>query len=104
MKKNKLPEEQTGEKPENAYTGAGYAYAAIALTAAGVVALGLIFTVLRIYALIASVILSLSALTFVNIQKRKNDFEKLKIIKVCAYVVFALSIAVLVGGIIWYAL
>ena len=104
MKKNNLTEEENEQQPESGYNGFGYAYAAIGLIVTGIAALALIFTVLGIYSLIASVILSLAALTFVNIQKRKNDFPKLKIIKICAYIVFGIAVAVFIGGLIWSAL
>lgn len=104
MKKDNSTEDISGETHESGYTGRGYACAAAVLTAGGAVALGLIFTVLGIYSLIASVILSLSALTFINVQKRKNDFAKLKIFKVCAYVVLGVAVAIFVGGLIWSAI
>ena len=85
------------------YNGKAYAYTAIGLLVAGAVFLGLIFTPLGIYALIASILLSLAALAFVNIQKKKNDFEKLKIIKIAGYILLGLSTLVFVGGLIYSA-
>lgn len=104
LKKNNLPEEENEQQPERGYNGFGYAYAATGLVIAGAAALALIFTVPGIYSLIASVILSIAALTFVNVQKRKNDFPKLKIIRICAYAVFGVAVAVFTGGLIWSAL
>lgn len=95
------------EKPDlQPYTGKTYAYIGIALTAVGAVALVLALTVgvLGVYALIASVLLELGALTFINIQKKKNDFIRLKYIKICAYVLLAITLAVFIGGIIWSSL
>ena len=73
-----------------------FAYIAIGLIAAGAVALGVSFTVLGIYALIASICLEFAAMTLVNLQKRKYDFSWLKYIKLAAYIVFSAAIAVLV--------
>ena len=89
--------------PEN-YTGKTYAYIAVALTVLGAVAFGLTFTVLGIYSLIASVLFCLGALTFINIQKRKNNFSQLLYIKIAAYVVLGIAVAFFIGGIIWSAI
>ena len=90
--------------PEPPYTGKLFAYIAIGLIAAGAVSLGLIFTVLGLYALIASILFEIGALSFVNIQKRKNDFKQLKIIQIAAYVALGITVAVFIGGIIYSAL
>ena len=86
--------------PEN-YSGKTYAYIAVALTVLGAIAFGLTFTVLGIYSLIASVLFCLGALTFINIQKRKNNFSQLLYIKIAAYVVLGIAVAFFIGGIIW---
>ncbi len=86
------------------YTGRTYAYIAIALTALSALAIGLSFTVLGIYSLISAVLLSLASLTFVNVQKKKNDFPKLKIINICAYTVLGICLIIFTGGIIWSAI
>ncbi len=90
-------------EPTAPYTGKTYAYVAIGLCVAGAAALGLIFTKLGIYALLAAIILSLAALAFANTQKRKNNFGRLKIVIICAYVLLGVSIAVFIGGLIWSA-
>lgn len=97
MKKNK--DTQT----DQTYTGRTYAYIAAGLTVAAAVFFGLAFTVLGIYALIASLLLSLAAVAFANVQKRKNNFDKLVIISICAYVVLGVTAALFIGGIIWSA-
>ena len=56
-----------------------------------------------IYSLIASLILSLGSLAFLNVQKKKNDFGRLVILKICAYVVLFTVTAFFIGGIIWSA-
>lgn len=99
MKKNK-----DNKQPEQTYTGRTYAYIAAGLTVAAAVFFGLAFTVLGIYALIAAVLLSLASVAFANVQKRKNNFDKLVIIRICAYVVLGITAAFFIGGIIWSAI
>ena len=48
-----------------------------------------------------SLILTLAALTIENVQKRKNDFKQLKIIKIITYAVFAAAIIIFVGGVFY---
>ncbi|MDE6441276.1 MAG: hypothetical protein K2L12_00805 [Clostridia bacterium] len=86
------------------YNGKTYAYIAAGLICLAAVAIGLSFTVLGIYSLIASVLLSLASLSFVNIQKRKNNFARLKIITVCAYTVLCIGGVIFIGGLIWSAI
>lgn len=93
MSNNDLP-------PEN-YTGKTYAYIAVALTVLGAAAFGLSFTVMGIYSLIASVLFSLGALTFANIQKKRNNFKELIFVFIAAYAVLAVTVAFFIGGIIW---
>lgn len=93
MNNNDLP-------PEN-YTRKTYAYIAVALTVLGAVAFGLSFTVMGIYSLIASVLFSLGALTFANIQKKRNNFKELIFVFIAAYAVLAVTVAFFIGGIIW---
>ena len=50
--------------PEQPYGGKTYAYIAVGCIIAAFATFGLIFTVIGIYALIASVLLSLAALAF----------------------------------------
>lgn len=89
--------------PVTQYTGKTYAYISIALSAAALASFALMFTKLGIYALIASVLLSLAALSFANVQKKKNNFRNLLFVIICAYVTLGLSVAVFAGGIIWSA-
>ena len=78
-----------------------YALIAIGLIVLGGVALGVSFTPLGIYALIASMLFEIAAMTFVNLQKRKKDFKWLLYVRIAAYVVFAAALIVFVGGTIW---
>lgn len=92
------------EQPAEEYTGKTYAYIAVGLTALSAVAIGLSFTVPGIYSLIASVLLSLASLSFINVQKKKNNFPKLKIVTVCAYIALCIAVLIFIGGLIWSAL
>lgn len=78
------------------YGGKLFAFIAIGLTVAGAVAFGLYFTVLGIYSLIAAMLLSFAAITFINVQKKKSDFKWLRYVKIAAYLLFAAAIAVFV--------
>lgn len=78
-----------------------YAYIAIGLSVAGAIALGVSFAGLGIYALIASMLFEIASMTFVNLQKRKQDLKWLLYIKILAYAVFIASLIVFVGGTIW---
>lgn len=91
------------ENREEKYEKKTYAYIAIGLISAGAVALGVSFTVLGIYALIASMLFEIAAMTFVNLQKKKNDFKWLLYIKIAAYILFAAALFIFVGGTIWAA-
>ena len=96
MEEDKKPTEITPP-----YTGKTYAYIAIALCAAAAVFFALTFTPLGVYSLIASVILSIASLSFINVQKRKNNFKNLYIIRIFTYVVLGISVTFFIGGIIW---
>ena len=52
-----------------------YFYISIALSAASAIAFGLIFTPLALYSLLASIILSIAALSMAVTQKKKNNFR-----------------------------
>ncbi|MDE7440410.1 MAG: hypothetical protein K2N23_07885, partial [Clostridia bacterium] len=59
---------------------------------AGAVAIGLSFTVLGEYLLLVSMFLSVTAVTFLNLQKKMNNFKWLIYLQVTAYAVFAAAI------------
>ena len=90
--------------PQQPYGGKTYAYIAVGCIIAAFATFGLIFTVIGIYALIASVLLSLAALAGTNIQKKKNAFKSLTVIKIFAYIALAASAGTFAGGIIWSAI
>lgn len=78
-----------------------YAFIAIGLAAAGTVALGISFTALGIYSLIAAMLLEITSITFVNLQKKKNDLKWLIYVKVFAYALFVAALFLFAGGTIW---
>lgn len=85
----------------NNYNGKVYAYISAALAAASLVLTGVSFSPAGIYALIAAVLTGIASLSFANYQKRKNNFQGLKIFYVAAYAALIVSLAIFVGGLIW---
>ena len=73
-----------------------FLFIAIVLIVAGAVALGLYFTALGIYALVASAVLEFAAMICTNVQKKINDLKWLKFVKLAAYAVFFAAVAVIV--------
>ena len=96
---NKNGQNQEPEKQKNLLN----LYIAIGLILGGAVALGVSFTKLGIYALIASMIFQIAAMTFLNLQKKKNDFKWLLYIKIVSYILFAAALLIFLGGTIWSA-
>lgn len=78
-----------------------YIIIAIALMAAGALALGLSFTVLGIYALITSLLFETLAITLINLQKKKQDFKWLLYLKIGAYALLVAAMLIFVGGTVW---
>ena len=78
-----------------------YAFIAIGLIVGGAIALGLSFTKLGIYSLIASMLFEIAAMTFVNLQKKKNDLKWLIYLKIAAYALFVAALFLFAGGTIW---
>ncbi len=81
-----------------------YFYISIVMCVLSAVAFGLSFSFMGIYALIASLILELCALSFAVTQKRKNPLPALKFVFIAAYVLLALSALLFVGGLIYSAI
>ena len=71
-----------------------FVFIAIALIAAGAVALGLYFTVLGIYALVTSALLEFAAMVCLNVQKKFGNFKWLIFVKIAAYAMFAAAVVV----------
>ena len=78
-----------------------YAYIAIGLAAAGALAFGLAFTVLGVYALIACMLFEIASMTFINVQKKKQDFKWLIYVKIASYALMIAALLMFVGGTIW---
>lgn len=91
-------------QPEEQETRKIWFWTGVGVLAAAVVALGLMFTVLGIYALISSVVLSIASLAFFRTQKKRNNFKAVFALTVVSYVVLAAGIALFVGGLIYSAL
>lgn len=98
-----MKEKKEAAEAEVESTSKTYFYIAIALCVLSAVAFGLSFSFMGIYALIASLILELCALSFCVTQKKKNNFPALKIAFIAAYVLLALSGLLFIGGLIYSA-
>ena len=97
--KNEAVDEQKNEPSK--YDKKTYVFIAIGLIAAGAVWLGLSFTKLGIYSLIASMLFEITAMTFINLQKNKNDLKWLIYVKIAAYALFIFAVVLFVGGTVW---
>lgn len=86
------------------YNKKTYFYIGIAATVLGVAAFGLTFTALGVYALIASVLFALAALSFLGTQQKKHNFKGVFFAKIAAYALLAVAVAFFIGGIIWSSL
>ena len=64
----------------------------------GAVALGLSFTVLGKYSLIACMALEVVAITLLNLQRQRENFKWLLYIKIGVYLLFAASIVLFALG------
>ncbi len=81
-----------------------YFYISATLCGLCAIAFGLAFSVLGIYALISSILLGISSLSFVAAQKKKNYFPALKYVKITAYILLAVDVAFFIGGLIYSSL
>ena len=98
MKENKEIQENEAKSTSKAYF-----YVAIGACVLAATAFGLSFSFMGIYALIASLLLELCALSFCVTQKKKNPFPALKFVFIAAYVLLGLSVALFIGGLIYSA-
>ncbi len=76
-------------------------YCGICAGVLAIVAFILAFFVLKVYGLIAAVVLVLASLAFFTSQKKKRNFKLNKIFTIIAYVLLGLFIAFFIGGIIY---
>ena len=77
-----------------------YIIVAIAFAALGAVALGVAFTKLGGYALIACMILEVVAATLINLQQKKENFKWLLYFKIGVYLLFAAAVILLITGVV----
>lgn len=78
-------------------------YAAVAALTLSAVSLGLAFLPnYGVYFLIASIMIEISALSFLSSQKKINDFNGVKVVQIIAYVLLFLSSALFLGGFIYF--
>ncbi len=99
-KKHKTTEEQPPEEP---YTKKTYFYVALGSTviSAAFAVLGFTVSVISIYGIIVSILMSLAALSFLATQKKKNDFKAVRPLTVINYVIVVLLVLFIIGGIIY---
>ena len=76
-------------------------YCGICAGVLAIVAFILAFFVLKVYGLIAAVVLTLACLAFFSTQKKKNNFFALKVLNIIAYVLLALFATFFIGGIVY---
>lgn len=100
MKKNKTPQEPEQEF----YDKKTYFYIGVAALIASAAAFGMTFSKAGVYALISAVILGIAALSFLNTQKKKNNFKGVFYATVAAYALTAVYLLFFIGGIIYSAL
>ena len=99
-----MKEKKEIEENEVKSTSKTYFYIAIGACVLSAVAFGLSFSFMGIYALIASLILELCALSFCVTQKKKNPFPALKFVFIAAYILLSLSGLLFVGGLVYSAI
>ena len=75
-----------------------FAFIAIGFIVAGAIALGVSFTKLGNYALIACMVLEVVAITFTNLQKKKQDFKWLLYVQIASYALFAAALLLFALG------
>ncbi len=76
-------------------------YCGICAGVLSIVAFILAFFVLKVYGLIAAIVLILACLAFFSTQKKKNNFFALKVLNIIAYVLLGLFTAFFIGGIVY---
>ena len=108
MKKNKndIIPEQTTDENANAPDGKRTAfYCALVAVIISAVALVLAFVPMPfsggVYFLIASALSSLACAAFLNTKKRHSYFTACKVVRICAYVLFALVMLTFLGAAIY---
>ena len=88
-------------KDENTHI---YLYFAIGSLVLAATALGLSFTILGVYSLIASVLFELLSLSFLATQKKKCNLKCILYLTIAAYALLAASAALFIGGLVFSAM
>lgn len=100
--KNDLPQTQDEENKNNAPpANKNCFWASVVAFALGALLFGLTFTLLGAYALFASLLSELAALSFLNAQKKRGNFPACKAVKILSYVVLILGVALLIGAAVY---
>jgi len=102
-KKNE-PSNLNGEQPQSDSTT--FFWVGAAASAAGLVLFVLTLCIphiLGVYGLIAAVLCSLASLSFLNTQKKKNNFKAVLYVKIGAYCVTGIAALLFIGGLIYSA-
>lgn len=103
-KKNKPQIEQVYEENSTENSTHVNFFIAIGALVLGAIALGCTFIPqIGVYTLIASVLLELTALSFLSTQKKKNNFKGVFYVTIVAYVLLGLSLILFAGGLIYVA-
>ena len=103
-KKNKPQTEQVYDENTTQNSTRVYFFIAIGALVLAAIALGCTFIPqVGVYTLIASVLLELTALSFLSTQKKKNNFKEVFYVTIAAYVLLGLSLILFVGGLIYVA-
>lgn len=90
--------------PEGGKNTRVYFYTGLAALILSAAAMGLTFTALGVYSLIAAILLALASLSFFEAQRKKNAFAALKAVKIIAYIALAVYAAFFIGGMIYAAI
>lgn len=81
--------------------GRVFFYIALACTVLGAVSFGLTFTLLGVYALLASILFCLASLSLLGTQKKKENFTGVLILTIATYILLGIFLAFFIGGVIW---
>ncbi len=99
---NQTDSEQTpAQDDKKEKNGRVFFYIAIACTALGALFFGLTFTPLAVFSLCASILFCLASLSFLNTQKKKENFKGVLILTIITYILFGIFLAFFIGGVIW---
>lgn len=80
--------------------GRTYFIVAIVCTALGGLFFGLT-SVLKVYALLAAILLCLTSLSFLGTQKKRENFKGVFVLTLITYILLGLLTAFFIGGVIW---